>query len=107
MRTQPSKRGSPWARRCSFRDGAFLRAFDEPPRDDAIWVDPDQGRRPAGGLGPPSDFDATWLPRRQDVVDDDRGAARPLDVAGLLCPAVAAPADVDRVEFGVVAEADG
>ncbi len=52
------------------------------------------------GFGASADLDASWPPRRQHLVDDDRGAPGAGDVAELLGGGEAVPGDLDGLAVG-------
>src|SRR5919198_1188822 len=64
-------------------------------------MDADQRRRQRDRLAAPADLDAARMPgiRARQVVDHDRGAARPSHVAELLRPLELEAADVDPPEL--------
>jgi hypothetical protein len=47
-------------------------------------MDADQWIGPVDDLGSPADFDRTWLPGGQDIIDQDRDPAVTHDIAILL-----------------------
>src|SRR4051812_20415981 len=69
-------------------DGPRAAPALEPPADDPLGMDADERRRQRDRLPPPADLDPPRAPRlrAREVVDDDRRAARPGDVAELLGP---------------------
>jgi hypothetical protein len=94
-------------------------AVIEAPADDPLGVDADGWLRVTDRLGVAADLHATWPPRGQDVVDDDRGAVGMDHVAELLGgpepmagdlhdPAVGVDAPhADRGDVGDAVRADG
>lgn len=80
-------------------------ALDSPGHD-PLWTNADQRRGSVQHLGRPANFDAPRLPRRQDIVDHDRGTTGFHDIAVFLGPFQAVAADVDRFVFGVVGPTD-
>jgi hypothetical protein len=74
------------------------------PGDDSLGVDADQRSRLRDRLGVAADLDPPWPPgvSARQIVDHDRGAPRPLDVAVLLRTSEIVSADVDPIVLRVV-----
>ena len=90
-------------------DGAGSAGADcvavDPPGDDPVGADADQRSGLLDRLRATADRDPSRPPRirAREVVEDERRAPAPLDVAVLLRPREVVPADVDRVTLRVVA----
>src|SRR4051794_11448352 len=69
----------------------------QPPADNPLGMDADQGRGEGDRLAPPADLDGPRTPgvRALQVVDDDRCSPRARDVAELLGPLELTAPDVD------------
>src|SRR6266542_1330435 len=80
--------------------GVAAAGVVQPPGDDPGGVDANVGLGFVEGFGASADLDASWPPRRQHLVDDDRGAPGAGDVAELLGGGEAVPGDLDGLAVG-------